>query len=194
MQLLNVTNLPIYLPRDAAHEPFGDPFDDLTATSGAGSAPAVFTAAGYEPTNGDMVQLSFTAGGSLPSTYSVFTTYYVVSADQATGTFELATTAGGTAANSTGTGADMVLHLLTEAVQPITLPFKPNNSALCVNQSAGTLVLQGAPDLGNGSGDPQGPGAWVDIASLTAGSMALVALLYDWIRVSTTGTLSLVQN
>ncbi len=194
MQLLNVTNLPIYLPRDTAQVPFGEPFSDVAVTSGAGAAPASFVVAGYVPTNNDTVQLSYTSGGSLPSTYTVGTTYYVVNAN-ANGSFELATTPGGVAANSTGTGAGITMHLLTDQEAEIPLPFKPGGgTVVCVNQSAGTLVLQGAADTGAGYGDPAGPGAWTQIASLAAGSMAQVALNYDWIRVSTSGILSLLQN
>jgi len=195
MQLLNVTNLPIYLPRDTAQVPFGEPFSDVAVVSGAGSAPASFTIDGYVPTNGDTMQLSFAAGGSLPSTYVVGTTYFVVSANDGTGAFELATTLGGTAANSTGVGADITAHLLTDQEQEIALPFKGGSGTVVVaNLSAGTLVLQGAADTGSGFGDPSGPGAWKTIASVTAGALALAQLSYDWIRVSTSGTLALLQN
>lgn len=198
MQVLNVTNFPIYLPRDTAHEPLGDPLEDVVVTQGTGTTDPSFIADGYEPTNGDAVQLSFTAGGSLPSPgFAEYTTYYVISANQATGSFSLSATKGGTSIShntvTTG-GADIVLHVLSEQAQEIALPFKPGNSAVCLNLSAGTLVLQGAPDLNAAFGLPQGPGTWTQIASLAAGSAALVGLGYDWIRVSTSGTLVLMQN
>ncbi|MDE2097464.1 MAG: hypothetical protein KGL39_09485 [Patescibacteria group bacterium] len=189
MQLLNVTNLPIYLPFDQAPVPFGDPIEGVTCTA---ATPGVVTAPGYEPTNGDAVMLSFTAGGSMPGGLTEGTTYYVVSASG--DTFELAATKGGSAIATTTTGADLVLHLLSGEVDGVALPFKPGNSAVCLNLSAGTLVLQGSADTNNVSGLPGGPASWQTIASVGAGAAALVDLSYDWIRVSTAGTLVLLQN
>ena len=76
MQLLNVTNLPIYLPSDTAQVPFGDPIGGITCTS---ASPGVITAVGYTPVAGDIVALSFTASGSIPTGLTVGTPYYVVS-------------------------------------------------------------------------------------------------------------------
>lgn len=189
MELLNVTNLPIYLPFDKAPTPFGDPIEGVTCTS---ASPGVITAPGYAPVNGDQVMLSFTAGGSIPTGLTEGTTYFVVSASA--DTFEVAATNGGSAIDTTGTGADLVLHLLSGETDGVPLPFKPDNTVIVVNQSSGTLVLQGASDTNTGFGVPGGPGTWETIVSLATVSMAKATLGYDWIRVSTSGTLSLLQN
>ena len=71
----------------------------FTATS---ASPAVFTATSLAspPSNGTAVQLF---GTSLPTGFSVATTYYVVNSTQTT--FQLALTPGGTGVNSTSTGS-----------------------------------------------------------------------------------------
>jgi hypothetical protein len=211
MQLLNVTTLPIYLPYDKAAVPFGDPFSDLTVTA---AAPGVFTAPGYNPTNGDKVIVTFAAGGSLPggitntantgTTFGIpvgfpYTIYYVVGAVASTGAFNLSATLGGSGITTTTTGSLLTLHLFSGQVDGVTLPFKPGNTVLVENNSGGTLVLQGAVDSGalapgQGYAPPAGPGTWNTIVSLVTGAQALVQLSYDWIRVSTAGTLSLMQN
>lgn len=193
MQLLSVTNLPIYLPSDKAAIPFGDPIEGVTATA---AAPGIITVPGYDaPAAGDAVAFTFLAGGSIAAPLVVGQTYYVV-APIANNTFAVAATKGGSAITTTTTGASLVAHLLSNQVDGVTIPFKPNNSAVCVNLTAGTLVLQGAPDLNTaaGFGAPSGPGTYVQIASLPTLTMALVQLNYDWIRVSTAGTLQLLQN
>lgn len=227
MQVLNVTNLPIYLPYDKAPVPFGDPIEGVTCTS---ASPGVFTAPGYAPTNGDLVALSYTAGGALPggiagtsgglatigqypgytgNPYGDGTNYigkpvglaanafYVVSASG--NTFSLSATKGGAAINTSSTGSNLVLHLLSGQLDGVTLPFKPGNSVVVENNSGGTLVLQGAMDAGQaapgqGYNPPTGPGTWNTIVSLTTGQQANAQLNYDWIRVSTSGTLTLQQN
>ena len=189
MQILNVTNLPIYLPYDTAQVPFGDPIEGITCTS---ASPGVITAPGYAPTNGDLVSLTFLAGGSIPTGLTAGTAYYVVSASG--NTFSVSATKGGAAINTSSTGASLVLHLLSGEVDGVTLPFKPGYTVLVENNSGGTLVLQGASDSGTGYGVPNGPGTWNTIKSMTAGQQALVSLAYDWIRVSTAGTLTLIQN
>jgi len=203
MQLLNVGVYPIYLPADRAPVPFGDPIEGVTVTS---ASPGVVTAPGeYVPTNGDQVSLTFLAGGSIPTGLTAATPYYVVAATQASGlwTFELSATKGGSAINTTGTGGSLVLHLLSGETDGVTLPFKPGYTVLAENNSAGTLVIQGANDLNAGVGPPQGPGSWTTLpsnlgvagaGSLTAGSQALLLLAYDWIRCSTNGNISLMQN
>ena len=189
MQLLNVTNLPIYLPFDTAQVPFGDPIEGITCTS---ASPGVITAPGYAPTAGDLVALTFLAGGSIPTGLTAGTAYYVVSPSG--NTFSVSATKGGTAINTSSTGASLVLHLLSGEVDGVTIPFKPGNTVVVLNLSGGTLVLQGAPDSNTGYGVPGGPGTWATIKSLTAGTAALATLSYDWIRVSTSGTLVLLQN
>lgn len=190
MKVLQVSNLPIYLPADKAAIPFGDPLADLTATI---AAPGVFTAPGYgAPANGDAVSVTFTAGGSMPAPLVAGTTYFVVGAGA--GTFNLSATKGGAPITTTTTGANLVLHLLSGEFYGVTLPFKPGYTVVVENNSAGTLVLQGAPDLNPNFGAPQGPGAYQTLVSLLAGAQAEVVLAYDWIRVSTAGNLYLLQN
>jgi hypothetical protein len=190
MQILNVTNLPIYLPYDVSHVPFGDPLEGITCTS---AAPGVITAPGYDnPQAGDQVALTYTTGGSMPTGLTYGQAYYVVSPSG--DTFSLAATKGGSAITTTSTGANLVLHLLSGEVDGVTLPFKPTGSVVVENNSGGTLVLQGANDANAGVGPPQGPGSWNTIVSLTTGAQANAQLLYDWIRVSSAGTLTLQQN
>jgi len=194
MQVLNVTNLPIYLPYDKAPEPFGDPIEGVTATA---ATPGIVTVPGYDaPVAGDAVAFSFLAGGSIAAPLVVGTTYYVV-APIVNNTFAVSATKGGSAITTTTTGASLVAHLISNQTDGTPLGiFKPNNSPVCVNLTAGTLVLQGAPDLNTaaGFGAPSGPGTWVQIASLPTLSMQPVTIGYDWIRVSTAGTLQLLQN
>lgn len=215
MQILNVTNLPIYLPYNKAPVPFGDPIEGITATA---AAPGVFTAPGYAPVNGDLVALSYLSGGSLPAPLTMgpigqypsyvgnaspnpvglaAAAYYVVSASG--NTFSVSLTKGGSAITTTTTGSLLVLHLLSGQVDGVTLPFKPGNTVVVENNSGGTLVLQGASDAGqatpgNGYNPPTGPGTWNTLVSLAAGGQANVNLAYDWIRVSSAGTLVLQQN
>lgn len=192
MQLLSVSNLPIYLPYDKAAVPFGDPLEGVTCTS---ASPGVITAPGYVPTNGDAVQLSFLAGGSIPTGLTAYTTYYVVAASA--DTFEVSATKGGSAINTTSTGASLVLHLISNQVDGVTLPFKPGNTVLL--QGAAGLILQGAPDSGvlapgQGYAPPAGPGTFVTLATIPASGSILVQLSADWIRVSTAATVTLLQN
>lgn len=191
MQILNVTNLPIYLPFDKAPVPFGDPLEGVTCTS---ASPGVVTAPGYVPTAGDAVVLTFTAGGSIPTGLTAGIVYYVV--NPATDTFQVAATKGGAAINTSSTGAQLVLHLVSNQVDGAVIPFKPGYTVVVLNLSGGTLVLQGAADSNAGVpyGVPGGPGAFNTIVSLTAGTAALAQLSFDWIRVSTAGTLVLLQN
>lgn len=194
MQALNVTNLPIYLPYDKAPLPFGDAIEGITCTS---AAPGVITAVGYQPTAGDAVALSFLAGGSIPTGLVVGQTYYVVS--PVGNTFSVSATKGGAAITTSSTGASLVLHLLSNQVDGVVLPFKPGNTVLVQNLTGGSLVLQGAMDAGQaapgqGYNPPSGPGAWNTIATVAAGATAVAQLGYDWIRVSTAATLVLLQN
>lgn len=194
LQVLNVTNLPIYLPYDKAQLPFGDPIEGITCTS---ASPGVVTAVGYAPAAGDAVSFSFTAGGSIPTGLTVGQTYYVVSPSG--NTFSVSATKGGSAINTSSTGANLVLHLLSAQVDGVTLPFKPGNTVVVENNTGGSLVLQGAPDAGqaaagtNTYNPPTGPGTWVTLATLAAGAITSVTLSYDWLRVSTSGTLVLQQ-
>lgn len=192
MQLLSVSNLPIYLPYDTAAVPFGDPLEGITCTS---ASPGVITAPGYVPKLNDAVQLSFLAGGSMPTGLTAFTTYYVVS--PSTDTFSVSATKGGSAINTSSTGASLVLHLVSQQVDGVPLPFKPGNTVLL--QGAAGLILQGANDSGvaapgQGYNAPAGPGSFSTIATIPASGSILVTLNFDWIRISTAATAVLIQN
>lgn len=194
MQVLSVTNLPIYLPFDKAPIPFGDAIEGVTATA---AAPGVVTAPDYQPVNGDVVALSFTAGGAIPGGLVVGQSYFVVGA--AGNSFSLSATKGGGGITTSSTGSNLVLHLLSGQVDGVVLPFKPGNSVEVDNQTAGSLVLQGAQDAnvalpGQGYNPPSGPGTWNTIATVAAGASVIAVLGYDWIRVSTAATLVLRQN
>lgn len=191
MQILSVSNLPIYLPYDKAPVPFGDAIEGVTCTA---AAPGVVTAPGYVPVNGDAVALSYTAGGSMPAPLVAGQTYYVVAA--ANDTFEVSATKGGSAITTTTTGANLVLHLLSNQVDGVVLPFKPGNTVEVAG--AAGLILQGASDSnvaapGQGYNPPSGPGAWNTIATIPASGSILATLNYDWIRVSTAASLVLRQ-
>lgn len=194
MQILNVTTLPIYLPYDKAPLPFGDAIEGITATA---AAPGVITAVGYAPVLNDAVSFSFQAGGSLPAPLVVGQQYFVVA--PVNNSFSVSATKGGAAITTTTTGSLITLHLLSNQVDGVTLPFKPTNTVEVQNTSAGTLVLQGAADAGQGASGTNiynpatGPGTWNTIASVPAGGSVLATLQYDWIRVSTAGTLVLRQ-
>lgn len=189
MQILNVTNLPIYLPYDKAPVPFGDP---LVATMTI-ATPGVVTVPGYDnPAIGDAVAFSTT--GALPTGLTPGVTYYLVATVTAD-TFSVSATKGGSAIATTGSQSGVhSVHLLSNQVDGVTIPFKPGYSAVCLNLSGGSLTLQGAFDTGTVYGNPQGPGSYNTIAVVAGGSAALVQLAYDWIRVSTSATLVLLQN
>ena len=189
MQLLNVTNLPIYLPYDKAPVPFGDPFDDASCTL---ASPGVFTVPGYAPTNGDAIAFSVDTGGSLPVALTVGQKYFVVGASGAT--FNVSATSGGSAINTASAGTLLTAHLLSNETDGVTYPFKTGATVVVLNLSGGTLVLQGAADTGTVFGDVKGPGSYSTLISLTAGTAGLASLSNDWIRVSTAGTLVLLQN
>lgn len=203
MQLLAVTALPIYLPADKAPVPFGDPLSDATITL---ASPGVFTVPGYAPTVGDAISFSIpvpippAAAGTLPVAVTVGTVYYVQALSGAAGGFNISATKGGAAINTaTASTGVITAHLLSGETYGVTLPFKPGNTVLVENNSGGTLVLQGAPDVNvNGTwgsyGNPGGPGTFVTLATLVAGQQALVNLSQDWIRLSSAGTLWLIQN
>jgi hypothetical protein len=194
MHHLNVSTLPIYLPYDEAHVPFGDVFEDVTCTS---ASPGVFTVPGYVPVLNDQVAITYLEGGSMPGGITYGQGYYVVSPSN--DTFELSATEGGSAINTTSTGADLVAHLLSGQIDGVTLPFKPNNTCVVLNLTANSTTLQGAADSGQatpgqGYNPPAGPGSWSTIVTVAGGAAALAQLNYDWIRVTASGTLVLLQN
>lgn len=204
LQAFPVTNLPLYLPGDNSFTPFGDPFEDVTWTH---ASPGVFTVPGYEATNGDTLVFTTTGSNPLPGGFTANTQYFVVAASG--DTFELSLTKGGGAISSTnaGTGATgVVVHFTASdaGIPAIPLPFKPGNTVVVANLTGGSLVLQGASDLGTPpqvgtnqpvyTGVPQGPGSWNTIATVPAGSFVEAQLGYDWIRVSTSATLTLLQS
>lgn len=194
MQALNVTNLPIYLPYDRAAIPFGDPLSDAAFTL---ASPSVVTVPGYVPVNGDALAFSVSGTGVLPVAIVGGTTYYVVNANAATGTFNVAATKGGAGINAaTASTAPVTAHLISNEVDGVTQPFKTGNTVVVANLSGGSLTLQGAPDLNAAGpyGNPGGPGSYSTIAVVGAGSIAMAQLGFDWIRVSTAATLVLLQN
>jgi hypothetical protein len=192
--MLQLTNAPVYLPWNTSQLPFGDVLGGITCTS---AAPGVVTSVGYTPKLNDAVSLTFTAGGSIPTGLTAGTTYYVVSPSGQT--FSLSATKGGGAITTSSTGANLILHLLSGQFDGTTQPFDSGGSAVCINMTAGSLVLQGAPDASVATaagfpGYPTGPGTYATIATIPALSMAMVTLSADWIRVSTAANLWLLQN
>lgn len=197
MQILNVAQLPIYLPYDKAAVPFGDPFSDISVTS---STTGIITAPGYDaPAAGDAFQLSASPSGAtagvLPGGTAVATTYYVI-APISGDTFAFSATKGGSAVATTSTGTGLLtLHLVSGETDGVVIPFKPGYSAIALNLGATNLTLQGASDTNTTTyGDPQGPGSWNTIATVNSGTASLVQLSYDWIRSTSSGTLVLLQN
>jgi hypothetical protein len=192
LQVLQVKyGIPLYLPYDTAPVGFGEPFSDTTYTV---ASPGVFTVPGYVPTNGDTVVFSISSGGALPGGVTAGTVYYVVSASG--DTFEISATSGGSAisVSSTGSGT-LTTHVVTEQAGAITLPFKPGNTVIAFGTGAGSVALQSAPDLNTtGYGDPQGPGSWTTIATITEYQFVSVQLNNDWIQCSTSsGVIFLLQ-
>lgn len=198
MQVLNFTNLPIYIASDTAEVPFGDPLSGVTVTL---AAPGIVTVPGYNtPKLNDAVSFSFTTGGSTPAPFMPGVTYYVA-APIVNNTFALSLTRGGAAVTTTSTGSLLTAHLNNLQFYGTTTPFKPGASVVLMNLSGGSLILQGAPDVNSGYpgaigsfGNPGGPGTYTTIATIAALSAGLGVLNYDWIRVSTAGTLVALQN
>jgi hypothetical protein len=199
MKVLQVTNLPIYLPADKAAIPFGDPLNDAAFTL---ASPSVVTVPGYVPANGDAISFSVpVGGGTLPAAITAGTVYYVVGATPAAGTFNVSATKGGAGINAAQASTGVVTaHLLSGEFYGVTLPFKPGNTVVVENNTGGALTLQGAPDSGqaaagtNTYNPPAGPGTFVNLVTVAAGGAAEVVLAYDWLRVSTAATLILQQN
>ena len=197
MHFLNVTSTAIYLPADIAQLPFGDPLSSISVTS---ASPGVITAPGYRNiANGQIVSFT-TAGGSIPGGLTANTPYYVVNASGFT--FSVAATPGGSAINTTSTGSNLTMHLLSQQIYGTRRPFKPGGQCLALNLGGTSLTLQGASDVNAGApvsnpaptGNPGGPGTYTTIATLAAGAGQLVTLNYDWISLTGSGTLVLIQN
>lgn len=194
MQVLSVTNLPIYLPYDTAPVPFGDPFSDATITL---ASPGVVSVPGYVPVNNQAIVFSIpVGGGTLPAAIVAGTVYFIVGAVPATGAFNVAATKGGAAINTATASTGIVTaHLVSAEIDGPVCPFKTGATVVVMNLTGGSLTLQGAPDLNvTQYGNPQGPGAFVTLAVVPATSAALAQLSQDWIRVSTAATLVLLQN
>lgn len=195
MQALTVSSLPIYLPYDKAPVPFGDPFSDATITSSSSGAGALVTIPGYIPTAADKIVFSVNTGATIAAGITAGVTYYALTVSGDTTT--IASSVGGTSIKTTtaNSAGDVTVHLLSNQVDGVTLPFKPNNSAVCLNLSGTNSTLYGAPDLNTtGYGNPKGPGTPVTIATVASGAAVLVSLSYDWIYASTAGNLVLLQN
>ena len=198
MQLLNLlANLPVYLVYDEAPIPFGDPFTGATATSS--TAAIVWTVVGYEATAGDRVSFSTTSasGQFLDTALSVGVIYYVVS--PSTDTFEVSATKVGSAISAvSSTASQATVHLVSNQVDGTVMPFKPGYTVVALNLSTYSVGLYGAPDSsaptpGNYTA-PAGPGTFALIATISAGTAALVQLNNDWIKASSTAGLTLIQN
>lgn len=95
------------------------------------TSPAVITVAA-SPAVGSTV--TFNTTGALPSGLTVGTTYYVLATDWTTTTFKLATSAGGTAINATGTQSGT--HTVSSVSLAVTPPYSANNTQLATTQFA----------------------------------------------------------
>lgn len=198
MQIYNVTNNPVYLPADRTDPPFGEPINNAAITL---ASPGVATVQGYQPTNGDAVYFTLPVGGAgvLPAAIVAGTTYYVVGASGAT--FNLSATKGGAAINTAQAASGTITtHILGQVVYGTVCPFKPGATVLVENNTGGSLTLQGAADAAQGAAGtntynpPSIPGSYSTIVVVPANGRALAQLNFDWIRVSTAATLTLVQN
>jgi hypothetical protein len=191
-------------------------------------AGGVFTVPGYiSVANGDAVSLSIAGTSGFLSSLSALTsqaqpntTYYVSSASGSTFSISTskasaATPASVIAVTSTlgQNGGQLFVHLLSNQADGPTIPFKPGNTVLALNQptSAFTttnqlaITLFGCADvstvLATGSyGAPLGPNGsattgWNVIATIGAGQPKLINLAYDWIVASgSSNSLILIQN
>jgi hypothetical protein len=196
MQLLNVTQYPIYLPADTAQLPFGDPLSDITVTSTTAST--VFTSPGYNPANGDRVGLSAyntaSTTGYVPAGFAAGIGYFVVSASN--DTFSLASTSNGTAIIGSSSAVNLTIHLLSAQKYGTKHPFKTGDTVVALNLGSTALTLQAAPDVNAAGpfGNPGGPGTYTTLATIASASAASVVLSNDWISLTGAGTLALVQN
>ena len=200
MQILSFVganpSLPIYLPADIAVVPFGDPLSDVTITS---STTAVINAPGYNnPLVNDLVSFSAAAGGAVAAGITAGALYYVNAiVSTALATFSISTVKGGANVATTNTGSGVqTLHLLNMQKYGTTSPFKSGSTAVALNISAAAATLKGAPDsnVSGQSGNPTGPGVYAVIATVASGTGAMVQLNYDWLQVTGTGTIILLQN
>ena len=201
LNVLTVTNLPIYLPFNYVPVVFGDPFTGIACTNTTDDA-IVFTVPGYFATAGDGVMLSVVASGYLPTTVSEGVEYVVY--DVSTDTFEIAlpaTPSTAIVADGTSTvGSGITVHVLTQGAAWVAAPygFKPNNTVVALNLNADQSLLYGAQDTSGGSGAPAGPAAFsgstgATIATLAAGTGAAVTLNWDWIKCTSSYPLVLIS-
>lgn len=212
MQAYTLNTLPVYLPYDIAHAPFGDPFNDVTITS---SIPGqLVTVPGYEATSGDIVFFSVNSGNTIATNVSANFIYYVTSVNN--NSFYLALTKGGAIVTSAvgvnATSGQVVIHLVSGQVDGALIPFKPGNSVVAINTSNSAVWIFGAADnyaqapgsvAALGSSVPGGPGALTNLLTgvpgggIPARGAAVITLDYDWIAVgSAAGATSviLLQN
>lgn len=205
MQVLTLQKqLPVYLPYDNAPVPFGDPFTGITTDAATSST---FTVPGYQPTNGDAVQVFQGAGGALAASFTAGVVYYVVGAAANSSSFNLAATVGGAAivGSTRSTGINVNVLKAATALGP-TIPFKPNYSVCVFNTNSTAVTLLGAADTGQttapGFGTyspPAGPGTYSVLGTVAANSASLLQLSADWVMASAFGTtagasLILLQN
>lgn len=175
MRSLTVTNTPIQLSADSGFTPFGDPYSAVVSSSSG----ALFTAPGTQLAATDRVMVT---GAVVPTGFTAGTTYYAVSSSG--DTFKLSATSGGGAIAYTDAGTDVVVHILSEDVFDITIPFKADYTVVVANTSGGSLVLQESDDAST----------WTTLATVVAGAFVEAKLNKDWIRVSTSATLYLLGN
>jgi hypothetical protein len=207
MQVLTlVSGLPVYLPYDYAHVPFGDPFNDVTITSSiVGQQVSV---QGYQATSNDLVMFSVNSGSTIAANVTANYVYYVTSAatNGANGTFYISLTKGGSViASATGqnaTSGQVVLHLISNQIDGTVLPFKAGASVVALNTTANPVWLLSAADTYGGtpgvvaalgSSPPGGPATFAVVASVAAGAAAVLSLNNDWVK-SSNGNLILLQN
>jgi hypothetical protein len=205
MQILNLASgLPVYLPYDIAHVPFGDPFNDVTITSShgllAGNVP------GYAYNANDLVMFSVNSGNTIAGNVSANFVYYVVASADGANIFNIAVTKSGAPVGWTTTSnypsGQVVAHLISNQVDGTVAPFKSGASCVALNLGSNPVWLVSAADTYGGTPGvvpalgqtpPGGPGAFSVVAALAAGAAALVTLNNDWIKASN-GAIVLLQN
>jgi hypothetical protein len=188
MQILNVTTLPIYLPYDISPVPFGDAFDNVSASSSATAM--VWTVPGYLPNANDQVAFS-NPGGNLDANVTVGQAYFVKTVAGGD-TFTISATKGGSAIGSSGASNGVSVHLVSNQPDGPLIPFKPGYTVVALNMTGGAILLQGAADAnqatpGNGYYPASQPANFSTLANVAATSAAIVQLSTDWINANANG-------
>lgn len=155
----------------------------VTCTS---ASPAVFTwngGAALPFQNGCPIVLG---GTTVPAGFTAGTTYYVVSATQASGTFELSATQGGSAINSTSAGTAVTAS--AGPVLPTNYTKKRRIGSIFVNSSSNILAFSQNGDEFLFSAQFQ------DFSGSLSSSSALIALAHVPIGVKVNALFSLANN